>query len=345
MFSRIFTFVTGHLYYVALPIHHCCQLILLGLGVHGSCDKNDLEKYRQFKATHHAGVIVYNHPTFYDHVVLMKELGEYVRFVMLKKYMVGPIRWLAKRLQVVEVKPKSGVAQKIRDIILHRKPNESLLAINPAAGHLSETDPTVVAPFRTGAFLAKAPVLPILLWYDPYEPWKYGESLLQVLWRRLRGEKVHYMMKVLDPMTPTEDETVVQYAERCRKYIGDALLDMRDVSVPRGSIIASAQCFATSHLFFLCTIVNWWRNQKAYALGMLVVSMTSVWYHGFGTLRAKMIDTILNVLMGTVYSIRLLYMRNYRPIVWLWTAVLGYILRLNHALFVHIPITIGFLSI
>lgn len=345
MIHKLISIILGFISYIIFPIHIACNLILLGLGVNGSCNEDDVEKYYSFKKNVSKGVIIFNHPTFFDHVVIMKELKDTPRFAMYDKYIVGPVKWLCNRLNVLPISSSQGNTCRIRSAIKTRKNNESLLAVSPSAGKCHVHDIAALAKFRTGAFVEMPDVLPIIINYEPYEPWMQNTSLLKTMIRRLRGCNVSYQLKVLDPVSPLQDETPNRFAARCRTIMRDALKHPRSIDSPPPN--GSPLCLMTSLLFLFCAITTLKKGAHyiPFAMGMLMVFITSIFYHGTGDNDLRLLDIISNVYWGIFFSIPLIATKQWIPMLCLLVAICSYIFKLNHASFVHIPIAIGFLNI
>jgi 1-acyl-sn-glycerol-3-phosphate acyltransferase len=216
MIHRIVGCVEGILSYFFIPLKHSTQVVLRSLNVSGYCPSEDVEKYHRFKASVDNGVVIFNHPTYFDHVVIMKELNDTPRFVMFKEYMKGPFRWIANKVNAIGIDKKTkGSSTVVSQAIQNRRATEPLVILSPAAGKCSHTRPWFIYPFRTGAFITKPIVLPIILYYTPYE--SNHDDLKGSILKRLTGEPMQYVMRVLDPIEPMQSETTRQFADRCRR--------------------------------------------------------------------------------------------------------------------------------
>jgi hypothetical protein len=353
MLDRVFTSLAAFVYFPLLPLRAACSLLLTGLHIEGSCAPDDLVKYRTFKKEVAHGVVIFNHPNFFDAIVLMKELG-YLRFVMSAKYVVWPIRWFVNYMNVLVARPSAGTAATIREAITTRKKGAGLIAISPSAGQNIGIYP---AEYKTGAFLSAPTVLPVIVLYEPNEYWVPGTSLMDMVWRRLCGPPLKYRMYVLDPVEPKEGEMPQDFANRCREIVIDNMRNRVHVPgrPPRlcpkcnpGHInqLTSTQCFMTSHLFLLAGLYQiLQRSNILYGAGMLTVFVTSVLYHGSGSVLWGQIDITLNGSMAALFASMLAVEGQHFPLTCLMAAMFGYASNIHHAILVHLPIAAGFFAI
>ena len=340
MLDRLFTLLVGTASAAICPISATCNLLLLGLGVHGSSDADDIEKYKRFRDKEGKCIIIFNHPTFYDHMVIMKELQDIPRFAMSEKYMVGPMKWIANCYNTITITSAKGNTAAIQEAMTERPPP----IVAPAAGNCHPTDETILDPFKTGAFVGNPTVLPIVIHYAPYEPWLTTVSLKDIVVRRLQGNDIQYRMKVLDPVEANADESPVEFAQRCRQLMETTLKDLQNTPVPQVSC-GSSMCLTTSFLFLVISVITFYKGFLFESIGMFVVFITSVLYHSTHDKDFRMFDIWSNVFWMTVCSVRLMISSQLQPLIFLGIALIGYGLGANHALWVHIPIALGFLSI
>lgn len=344
MLHNVVTAFCGCIMFIIMPVtlSSACNLILISLGVHGVSSPEDREKYRKFKQHIDKGVVLFTHPTFFDHIVIMKELNDIPRFVTSSKYMIGSfIKYFARRCNVLQISTQTGSKSSavISDCISNRKNGEPLLAISPTAGISHTTEQETLAVFRTGAFLQKPAILPIIIKYTPYEPWLSSLTLYDIIMKRLRGRNINYTMKILDVIYPIENETPSDFAQRCRETMEQGMRDTNDKLSYNGSPLL----LSTSFLFLICSYIS--RSNGMYGFGMLIVFVTSVLYHGTGNDMWKKVDVCSNILLGSIFSIKLLISRQWIPVVCTLITLCSYIWKLDHAIFIHIPLCIGFLSI
>lgn len=148
----------------------------------------------------------------------------------------------------------------------------------------------------------------------------------------------HYRMRVLDPVHLLHNETPYQFETRCQSIMMNEPLH----DIPR-AYCGSPLLFMTSFLFLICSYITW--NRGPYAMGMILVFVTSVLNHGTGNTRIRNIDRFSNILMGALFSVRLILAGEVIPVMFATFAMCSFLCKLNHALFVHIPVCLGFLAI
>ena len=91
-------------------------------------------------------------------------------------------------------------------------------------------------------------------------------------------------------------------------------------------------------------------HNKYLGLSMILVSLSSIIYHSTGNLIALKIDYFIRNIFGAIFSIYSISIGNVWPIIYGAIAILGYQnnqinqinKNINHALFVHIPVFLGF---
>lgn len=350
MLHRLIGCVEGILSFVFLPLKYSANVVLRSLNVHGTCPKADIEKYYSFKESVDNGVIIFNHPTFYDHIVIMKELNDTPRFVMYKHFMKGPFKWVANKLNAIGIDNKAkGASSLIANEIRERQFGDHLVIVSPTGGKASQSRPWYLYPFKTGAFITRPKVLPIILYYVPYAPW-HSSDLSEQVFKRLKGDKISYIMRVLDPMEATENESITEFADRCRKTMIKELYTIhKEQTLTQQKVsddsMGSINSFFTSHLFLICGIAAILNHIYLYGIGMCIVFLTSWLYHGTGDVMWRRVDIISNIMMAVIFGLMLLKSQQYTPLVFLTFACISYVLKLEHSIFVHIPIALGFSSI
>lgn len=135
--------------------------------------------------------------------------------------------------------------------------------------------------------------------------------------------------------------------------------------------------FTSSHLFLFSSLFGFYIGNWKISIGMLIVYLTSIYYHYEGGKERKMIDMMSNIILGFYYSIQLYKEKIYIPGI-IGLLVIGmYIgvkkieeyrennvmidirssnshpntsystsnVEMNHLIFVHIPIYLGFMYI
>lgn len=344
MYDRVLAIVEGLLAFAFLPLKYSCKILLHANHVSGYCAPEDKEKYHRIKNTLDNVVVVFNHPTYFDNVVMMYELDDIPRLVALKKYMVGPLKWVASKMKAIPIVPGSGFSKTLTAEITNRKAGDPMIGINPTGGKVSETDQFDLQAFRTGAFLSKPTILPITLVYDPYVPWLHGESVPDAFRKRLTGRPMRYVMRVLDPIIPTDEETPEQLAARCKQTMEDAMREVEFQSTPvdtRKTEYGSFEGTLTSHLILLCAFVAFKYHFYVYGACLGAFAIISWLYYGTNDAFLKYIYKRMHIMLLFISSIVLMLCGHVKPLVFLTIAAITFVLKINHAAVVHIPLALG----
>lgn len=333
------------------------ELALHCIGVSGQIvDETHRRRFLDFYHTNGPGVIMYNHPTFYDYAVLAKEFGHRCRFVAFAHRLTFPTNWVAWKINTLNIKPSSGASKEITKAIESRERSTPMITMSPSGGYRHQdfdTHPNKLLEFRSGGFLARSPVLPIVIRYDPNDAWR-EDNIVHTVWQRLCGDPVHYRVHVLEPMSPGEEESVDDFKERVRAA-------MEAVPVPQKNEFQGQRCsykgsgllVFTSSLFFLPALLCFLYGLYVPGVGMILTAINSIRYHSQGCSHAKFIDIVSNFTLGAFFTISA-WMSGNMTTVWMSLfAVCGNAIskmkeqapNLWHGLLVHLPAFIGFMSI
>lgn len=346
MYDRVLAIFEGLLAFAFIPLKYSCKILIRANHVTGYCPPEDKEKYHRIKNTVDKCVVVFNHPTYFDNVVVMYELDDIPRLVAFKKYMVGPLKWVASHMKAIPITPGSGFSETLSKEITTRKAGDPMIGISPTAGKVSPTDQFDLKEFRKGAFLTKPMVLPIVLVYNPYIPWLSGEPVPDAVRKRLKGEPVQYVMRVLDPIIPTEDETPEQLAARCKETMEDAMRKV-DFSIIPATLptdkteYGSFEGTLTSHLILMCAFVAIRHHFYVYGACLFAFALVSWMYYGTNDVFLKSIYKRMHIILLCIASVVLMVYGHVKPLVFLTIAAISFVLKINHAAFVHVPLALG----
>lgn len=122
-----------------------------------------------------SSLIVSNHINMFDHFVLTYVCDKLNSFVVSNRFNVSPINILSNKVDCIYVTKQGGVTNKIKKHITEG----NKLIIYPDGCNLIP-DKKLIAPFRSGAFVPKAPIQPIVIRYVPSSNmnmnWYYEDS-------------------------------------------------------------------------------------------------------------------------------------------------------------------------
>lgn len=114
--------------------------------------------------------------------------------------------------------------------------------------------------------------------------------------------------------------------------------------------------FTSSHLFLFSSLFGFYIGNWKLSIGMFIVYLTSIYYHYQGGKERKMIDMTSNIILGLYYSYQFYKEKIYLPGI-IGLLVIGMYIgvkkieeykenhEMNHFIFVHIPIYLGFMYI
>ena len=115
--------------------------------------------------------------------------------------------------------------EKIIEYTKNRKVGERVLAVAPDGGNCSIDPDNKVAELKTGAFVGKFPILPIVIKYDKdnYLNFKHelGETLMDCILKGFLYLNHNVKIKVLDMVYPSDDESIIEYKDRVHALISD----------------------------------------------------------------------------------------------------------------------------
>lgn len=190
-------------------------------------DVNGNQMFRQLIASNHKFLIVSNHVSLYDGFILLATLGEVSFLAHPNGISVLPgMREINKKLGSVFLDKQKGNTQSIIDHINKRKHNDNALVVFPD-GMAKIPKNTCIAPFKTGAFVGKFDVLPVVIKYknndiDPSYQWYNGEGPFISFFKMLLDGKCDIVVDVMD-IQSCRDRSIEEYRDdvyklMCNRY-------------------------------------------------------------------------------------------------------------------------------
>jgi hypothetical protein len=355
----IFICILSLLYLFHIKWDIITKCILYQFGLYTTVSEENKKKYDDFK-NGEGGIILFTHCTFYDHFLLYHEFQDLPKGVAKRKHLFFPFNYLFENIGTILFDEKSGISELIKNYTNERKPGDPCIILAPAAGYSNNEDQNKLEEFKSGGFLPMKPVLPVLIKFDPYLNWKKGESLFENLWKVLTyPEKKWYKVKVLDPISPLENDTFETYKQRV-KQIMENEMEKLDVQKENKSAIdndykGSPLLFITSHLFLIISLIGFFYFKK-YRLSLLVLSfyITSFFYHLYGNYHYEYMDILVVRISVSILVWISLFHKIYLPVILVLISYLLYFYNsyfrknnidvdkdMSHILFVHIPNFIG----
>lgn len=190
-----------------------------------------MENYEAAKNSSEHALLVFNHVLFTDIMLLVGYIDR-LAFVGHKKHLdVVPINFIANYLSCIPVPstdPRQTVTDQIIERVLARKQGEPLLAIAPDAAIPATVETGPISNFRTGAFIARTKVVPLVIRYFPEMPvWPAGKTMNDMITERLQGGPLTVKMSILPAMHVEQGEDPVAFRERVRAKMTAAFKAMR----------------------------------------------------------------------------------------------------------------------
>jgi len=185
------------------------------------------DKYLKFKNECAKGVLIFTHPYWFDMFPIIHLLGEVPRGTIKAKYLKFPLNLFANRFKALAVQDQpSGLSAVIKESIENRKPGEELICICPVGTTTSTYQDEVPEYKSKGTFYAMPTIMPIVMYYSFFSVWD-KQSLLDMVYERISGDILYYYVKVLDPISPNEDEKMEDYMLRVHDYTQEGLLQCK----------------------------------------------------------------------------------------------------------------------
>ena len=335
------------------------ELFLYTLNVSGNTKEENLKKYLEFKNKPN-GVVVFTHSTCFDHFILFREFKESLAALVKRKAAVFPFNILMEHSNCILFDKGSNTAQLIQDIIKNRKSGDPVVGLAPSAANSNDKDQNKLEEFKMGAFLPMTPVLPVLIKIHPYENWKNEMTFMEYVYIiTTYKEKIYYTVKVLDEVTPKEGETPEQLRDRVKLYMEEEMVKIdvlhENKELMENEYKGNMMLFLSSHLFLISSLACFYEKKYVIGFFMLLVYITSIFYHYDGNHHYEFIDKINARFVGITLIIMCLLKRLYiSPII----AVFSYCIffynqyvseeknihcDFSHLLLIHIPIFIAFM--
>jgi 1-acyl-sn-glycerol-3-phosphate acyltransferase len=166
---------------------------------------NGFERFEELKDSNRKFLIVSNHTSLYDGFVFIAAFGD-IGFVALRDGMMllCGMYDINKRLNSVFV-DKGKTTEQVIKHVNNRKKGDNPLVIFPDAMQPVPKGKNI-APFRTGAFVGKFDVLPVVIKYknykiDPTYRWYEGETSVMSMYKMFLDGSCDVCVEVLEPVS------------------------------------------------------------------------------------------------------------------------------------------------
>lgn len=152
------------------PFIKSMNTILLQIFRFHSITHNSLKQYFQYLHSNKPLIIVSNHRSLFDSFILMSIFG-HLSFVIGDTAMslFPGIKTISDKLHFLQIKmnKKNNATNKIINYTFNRKSNEPILTIFPDKLEIVPKNKNI-APFKSGAFVGKFDILPLIIKYKNY---------------------------------------------------------------------------------------------------------------------------------------------------------------------------------
>lgn len=190
-------------------IGRCCVKMLQ----FRSLNVSNIACFEKVKNSNRPTVIVSNHISLFDGLILSSALGDICYFVNLDGMKLIPgISDVNKKIGSVFIDQQSGNSHKIKEYIDNRKNGENMLVVFPDSMQPVPSN-KCIAPFKSGAFIHGYDILPIVIRYknyniDPKYLWYKGETALHSILKMLLDDSCEVEVVILEPIIPRKNENV-----------------------------------------------------------------------------------------------------------------------------------------
>lgn len=231
---RFYFIFGGIMLHFILPkklMKYAFKLSLLGFNVYNTTEPEFEElnnnRIEDFYKKELKGIFLFNHPSFLDTFAFVSVIDkDKITPIAYGPYFSFPLNLLSDTFNPIYVQSGStGISNIIKNAILTRKLGEPMIFMAPGGSDRNECQ-RIMSNFRSGAFLAKGPILPIVIRYsDNVNRWPIVLSLIK---RLFYFTPVYFKIRVLDPIFPEEDEKLENFKLRVKSEM-ESVSDYKDL--------------------------------------------------------------------------------------------------------------------
>lgn len=216
--SRFHSSLIGYVNYVGMCI--------IGFNSMKCTNKHVIEQLYQ---SDEPVIIVCNHISLLDGFILSSATSGMVSYMFDNKLVekVPGFKYILERYMNALVKQPKDTTKQIKQHLLSRQKNDPILCLFADAMNPVPIDKNI-APFKTGAFVHKVKVLPIIIKYknykvDPTFRWFNNEHFFWGFSKILFDNNIDIVVNIMDPITPEENWSIDNYKDHVyelmnRKY-------------------------------------------------------------------------------------------------------------------------------
>tara|TARA_Y100000389_G_scaffold204963_1_gene261304 strand:- start:92 stop:823 length:732 start_codon:yes stop_codon:yes gene_type:complete len=196
-----------------------------------SITHSSLSQYYQYLHSDKPLIIISNHQSLFDSFVLMSIFGHLSYVVGSDGMSLFPgVRSICNKLKFIQVdsNKKNNITQKIIDYSSSHKPNQPFVTIFPDKLN-PIPDGKNICPFKTGAFVGKFDILPIVIKYKNYSihPFYWNNKKcrgLSSLFEKFLDDKCDVYVDIMPVVSCKSQWSIEQY----RDYVYNLMNDRFD---------------------------------------------------------------------------------------------------------------------
>lgn len=174
-------------------------------------------------------IIVSNHISLLDPFILSAVTNGKISYVFEKRLVekIPGFKYIMEHYVKSLVKQPKDTTKQIKSHVFSRQKNEPILCLFADAMNQVPIDKNI-APFKTGAFVHKIPILPIIIKYknykiDPTYRWYNNEHFLWGFSKVLFDNNIDIVVDIGEPITPKDNWSIEDFRDNVyemmnRKY-------------------------------------------------------------------------------------------------------------------------------
>lgn len=201
-------------------IKHMSRLLVSVLGfTKVNIDAKDLKRYSELLRSDHKFLIVANHRSIFDHFIFLSLLENISFLANIGGLIIPGLRTVVEALNgIIVMRSKDNTTQKIIDNVRDREPNGNVLIVYPD-GMADVPIGKCIAPFKSGAFVGRFDILPIVIKYknydiDPFYYYSKGETMVYAFFRKLLGTRCDVDIRIMPLQRCAEKMSIEDYKNK-----------------------------------------------------------------------------------------------------------------------------------
>lgn len=209
------------------------KIILYILSINVEISDEDINKYMKYLHSDEKYLCVFTHSTLVDAIVLFGTLprnGAVMNKQSELKYILYDEKISDKIGGILLDRSKmGGTTQVIKNKVENRKSGDAPLYIAPCSGKAPEVPGNITGFKRSGAFVNKTKILPVIIKYQD-DSLNYngdmGESMLHSYLKIFLVENYKVKIKIGDMIDPIDSESIEEYKDRVYNIMNEQYKDM-----------------------------------------------------------------------------------------------------------------------